>query len=145
TTAVLFRLVHAQSPTILADEYDAWLANNEELRGLLNAGHRRGAMVYRCEGDNNEVRGFSAFAPAVLCGIGTLPSTLLDRSVVIRLARATRDEIKSKSRFDPDQVKVETELCRKLARWITDHRERIETCDPQLPEEMFNRVADNWR
>src|SRR5262249_7860191 len=53
TTAVLFRLVDAQSPVILADEYDAWIRSNEELRGLLNAGHRRGAMVYRCEGEKN--------------------------------------------------------------------------------------------
>jgi putative DNA primase/helicase len=71
TTAVLFRLVDGQSPVMLADEYDCWLGYNEELRGLLNAGHRKGAMVYRCEGDNNEVRAFSAYAPAVLCGIGS--------------------------------------------------------------------------
>ena len=42
SVAVLFRLVEAHAPTILADEYDAWLRDNEELRGLLNAGHRRG-------------------------------------------------------------------------------------------------------
>jgi putative DNA primase/helicase len=143
TCAVLFRLVHAQAPTLFADEYDAWLKDNEELRGLLNAGHRRGAIVHRCEGDGFAVRGFSVFAPVMLCGIGALPGTLHDRSIVIRLPRAKRGEIKA--RFDPRHVEVENELCRKLARWVADNRERIAACEPRLPEGMFNRVADNWR
>ena len=143
TCAVLFRLVSGQFPTLLADEYDSWIKDNEELRGLLNAGHRRGAIVHRCEGEDNEVRGFSVFAPVMLCGIGALPGTLHDRSIVIRLARAKRGEIQG--RFDSRHVEVETELRRKLARWIGDYRARIEACDPQLPETAFNRLADNWR
>ncbi len=42
TTAVLFRLVDGYQPTLLIDEVDAFLKDNEELRGALNAGHRRG-------------------------------------------------------------------------------------------------------
>jgi len=143
TTAVLFRLVHAQSPTILADECDGWLADNEELRSLFNSGHRRGGKVYRCEGDGNEVRGFDAYAPAVLCGIGNLPGTLHDRSIVIRLERAKRGELKA--RFDSRHVEIETELRCKLARWCADHRAELEAFDPQLPDSLFNRLADNWR
>ena len=143
TTAVLFRLVDGQSPVMLADEYDCWLGYNEELRGLLNAGHRKGAMVYRCEGDNNEVRAFSAYAPAVLCGIGSLPGALHDRSIVIRLERARRGEIRA--RFDSRHVEAESQLCRKLARWCTDLRNEIEACDPKMPDAVFNRLADNWR
>jgi hypothetical protein len=143
TTAVLFRLVDAQKPVVLADEADAWITDNEELRGLLNAGHRKGAMVYRCEGDTNEVRGFAAYAPAVLCGIGALPATLHDRSIVIRLERAKRGELQA--RFDSRHVEREQELCRKLARWCADNRERIEACEPKLPDSAYNRIADNWR
>src|SRR5207247_4658957 len=98
SVAVLFRLVEAHAPTILADECDAWLRDNEELRGLLNAGHRRGAVAYRCEGDSNEVRGFSVFSPAVLSGIGALPGTLHDRSIVVHLERAKLGE--ARERFD---------------------------------------------
>jgi 5S rRNA maturation endonuclease (ribonuclease M5) len=143
TTAVLFRLIHAQSPSVLADEYDAWLKENEELRGLLNAGHRRGGIIPRCEGEGFEVRGFTVFAPVMLCGIGVLPGTLHDRSIVIRLARAKRGEIPT--RFDSRHVEVEDKLRRKLARWVSDNRARIEAIDPVLPENMFNRMADNWR
>lgn len=143
SVAVLFRLVDAQSPTILADECDAWLRDNEELRGLLNAGHRRGGVVYRCEGDGHEVRSFRVFAPAVLCGIGSLPGTLYDRSIVVRLERAKPGELSKL--FDPRRVERETELCRKLARWCADNAVRLEACDPALPPGAFNRLADNWR
>jgi putative DNA primase/helicase len=143
TTAVLFPLADSQSPTILADEYDAWLRENEELRGLFNSGHRQGTMVFRCEGDNNEVRGFAAYAPAVLCGIGALPATLHDRSIVIRLERAKRGELQA--RFDSRHTEAEQEHCRKLVRWCADNRAQLEECDPPLPDGAFNRVADNWR
>lgn len=61
TMAVLFRLVQCHSPTILADECDTWLRNNEELLGLLNAGHRRGGTVYRCVGDRVVFQGVVSF------------------------------------------------------------------------------------
>lgn len=143
SVAVLFRLVNAHAPTILADEYDAWLPENEELRGLLNSGHRRGGQAFRCVGDSNEVRGFQVFAPAMLCGIGTLPGTLHDRSIVIHLERAKPGELRE--RFDSRRVDREKELCRKLARWCADNAAKFESSDPTLPQKAFNRLADNWR
>ena len=143
TPAVLFRLVETCRPTLLLDEVDSYLPSNEELRGLLNAGHKRGARAFRCEGDSNTVKGYNAFAPAALAGIGNLPGTLYDRSIVIRLLRAKPGEITA--RFDSRHVTTETELCRKLARWTVDHFARLESADPALPEAAFNRLADNWR
>jgi hypothetical protein len=143
TVAVLFRAVQSCKPTLLADECDAWLGKNEEIRGLLNAGHGRGGQVYRCEGDGNEVRGFEVFAPAVLCGIGTLPGTLHDRSIQIGLRRAKRGEFAE--RFDSRRTQREVELCRKLARFCADSYSLLEECDPVLPPNVFNRLADNWR
>ena len=72
-------------------------------------------MVYRCEGKTNEVRGFAAYAPAMLCGIGALPGTLHDRSIVIRLERAKPGELQQ--RFDSRRTEKEQELSRKLARF----------------------------
>jgi len=100
-------------------------------------------MVHRCEGDDNQVRSFRAFAPVVLCGIGSLPGTLADRSIVVKLARAKQGEIQA--RFDDRRNEVERELLRKLARWTGDIREAVEQADPILPEAASNRVADNWR
>src|SRR6266480_1078466 len=143
TPAVLFRVIENRKPTLLADEYDSWLREDQELRGLLNAGHRRGGQALRCEGDNHEVKAFRVFAPAVLCGIGALPGTLHDRSILIRLERAKPGEVQK--RFDSRHTDGQVELCRKLARWCADNRARLESCNPTLPHGAFNRLADNWR
>jgi Protein of unknown function (DUF3631) len=143
TVAVLFRAVQSSKPTLLADECDAWLGKNDDLRALLNAGHRRGGQVFRCEGDAHEVRGFEVFSPAVLCGIGALPGTLHDRSIKIGLRRAKRGEVKE--RFDSRRTQREVELCRKLARFCANNHSLLEELDPVLPPNAFNRLADNWR
>jgi putative DNA primase/helicase len=142
SAAVLFRVTQRHRPTLLADECDRYLQDNDELLAMLNAGHRRGGQALRCEGDNHEVRAFNVFAPAVLCGIGALPGTLHDRSIVIRLQRAKPGELRE--RFDVRRTDREKGLCRKLARFVADYRARIEACEPSVPG-AFNRVADNWR
>jgi len=143
STAVLFRVVDKYQPTLLADECDSWIHNNEDLRGLLNAGHKRGGQALRCVGDNFEPRAFNVFAAVVLAGIGNLPGTLFDRAIVVRLARAKPGEVTT--RFDSRRIEEETERCRKLARWTADHFDTLKRCDPKLPETAFNRLADNWR
>src|SRR5262249_30787398 len=143
STAVLFRVVDKYQPTLLADECDSWIHDNEDLRGLLNAGHKRGGKAMRCVGDDFEPRAFNVFAPVALAGIGSLPGTLFDRAIVVRLARAKPGEVTT--RFDSRHIEQETELRRKLARWTADNFDTLKRCDPKLPESAFNRLADNWR
>ena len=63
TPAYLFRKVSDEdgSPTILYDEIDTVFGpkakENEEVRGFLNAGHRRGAMAGRCVVSGNSCVG----------------------------------------------------------------------------------------
>ncbi len=46
--AAVFRAIEAAHPTLLIDEADTFLTDNEELRGILNSGHSRGtAYVIR--------------------------------------------------------------------------------------------------
>jgi len=143
TAPVLFRLVDQRQPTLLLDEVDTFLPQDEELRGLLNAGHKRGGCAYRCEGSGNAVRAFKAFAPAVLSGIGPLPATLHDRSICIHLVKAEENEVTA--HFDDLHAEIEIELCRKLARWTKDNFAAIQACDPPMPKAAFNRLGDNWR
>ena len=143
TAPVLFRLVDQFQPTLLLDEADAWLPQAEELRGLLNAGHKRGACAYRCDGEGNAVRPFRAFGPAALAGIGSLPGTLHDRSICIPLVKAEAGQIPA--RFDDHRTDLEKELCRQLARWAADNFDALKSCEPVLPPTAFNRLADNWR
>jgi putative DNA primase/helicase len=143
SAAVLFRLVDQFQPTLLLDEVDTYLHQAEELRGLLNAGHKRGACAYRCEGDGNSVRAFNAFAPAALAGIGSLPATLQDRSICIPLVPAPQARLPA--HFDPLHTKPEHIIARKFARWTKDNFATLAACNPPLPHGAFNRLADNWR
>ncbi len=95
--AVLFRLLAESTRTLLLDETDAVFApksNREELRGLLNAGYRRGSPAWRMVGEGSKMRAesFEAFGPKVLAGIGGLPDTIADRAFPIRLKRKAAGE-----------------------------------------------------
>ena len=65
---------------------------NEEMRGLLNAGHQRNRYVTRVVGNDHTPHKFATFAMAALAGIGDLPDTIMDRSVVIRMRRRAEGE-----------------------------------------------------
>jgi hypothetical protein len=99
TAAALFRAVEATQPTLLFDEADTYFGpmakgDTEELRALVNAGHRKGAVAYRCYGDPSkmQVRAYPAFCAVALAGIGDLPPTILDRAVLVRMRRRAPDE-----------------------------------------------------
>src|SRR5438445_67619 len=80
-------------PTLLVDEADTIFGSpkmaekNEEMRGLLNAGHQRDRYVLRVVGNDHTPRKFYTFAMAAIAGIGDLPDTIMDRSIVIRMRR----------------------------------------------------------
>jgi putative DNA primase/helicase len=60
--AAVFRVIEAQSPTLLIDEADTFFRTHEELRGIINSGHaRRNAYVVRTVGDDHEPKSFSTW------------------------------------------------------------------------------------
>jgi putative DNA primase/helicase len=142
TTSAIFRIIASAQPTLLIDEADTFLKENDELRGILNAGHRRGGQVMRTVGDDHEPRQFPTYGPAAIAMIGHLPETLYDRSVVISLRRRRPDErIESFRCNRTEQLRI---LARKAARWAADHQSRLTDSDPDMGE-LMNRFADNWR
>jgi hypothetical protein len=88
TPAYLFRKVGGEDgpPTILFDEIDTVFGpkakEHEEIRALLNSGHRRGAVAGRClvRGKIVETEEISSYAAVALAGLGWLPDTILSRS-----------------------------------------------------------------
>jgi putative DNA primase/helicase len=143
TAAAVFRTIEAAGPTLLIDEADTFLRDNEDLRGVLNAGHKAGGQVIRCVGDDAEPRAFAVFGPAAIAAIGRLPGTIADRAIEVRMKRATRAE-----RPEPLRTAAEAEgaeLARRCARWAADNTGRLRDADPALPAGLFNRAADNWR
>ena len=143
STAVFFRVVDKYSPTLLIDEIDTFLRDNEELRGALNAGHAKGGRHFRCEGDNNDIKGFKTFAPAALADLGDLPPTLADRSIQIFLQKRLADE--PAQDFRDDLARHLEDRASQIARWVRDHKTELRTAEPELPTDVINRLADNWR
>ena len=73
--------------------------DNEEIRGLLNAGHRRGAVAGRCvvKGKIVETEEIPAYCAVAVAGLGGLPDTILSRSIIIRMRRRSPNERSSRS------------------------------------------------
>jgi hypothetical protein len=143
TPASLFRVIEAARPTLLLDEADTYARDNQDLRGVLNAGHRRDGAVIRTVGDDHEPRQFSAWAPVALAAIGHLPGTIEDRSITIGLRRRRPDEAVEPLRFD--RAGELDDLAGKATRWAADHAAKLAAADPAMPEGIVNRKADNWR
>jgi putative DNA primase/helicase len=144
TPAAVFRAVEMYRPTLLVDEADSFLKEQEGLRNILNSGHHRaGAVVVRTVGDDYEPRTFSTWAPKAIAMIGTLPPTLESRSIGIRLRRRRPDEEVEPIRLDR-LGKLEP-LRMKLARWAKDNLETLRESDPPVPPKFRDRAADNWR
>jgi hypothetical protein len=148
SVAVTFRAVDKNQPTLLLDEVDAVFGKrtkdeNEELRGLLNAGHRRGAQVPRCVGPNHELKLFNVYAAVAMAGLGDLPDTLMSRSVVVRMRRRAPLE-----RIEPYRLRLHEatghDLGDRLGTWVTEVTPSLEAAWPDMPPGVEDRPADVW-
>lgn len=141
--AALFRAVDAWKPTLLVDEADAFMRDNEELRGIINAGHTRdSAYVVRTVGDNFTPTRFSVWGAKALAGIGHLADTLMDRAIVLELRRKLPDE--SAERLRHAEPGLFDTLAEKLARFADDCRDAVRYARPELPACLNDRAQDNW-
>jgi hypothetical protein len=152
TTAALFRLIGKYQPTLLIDEADSFLKrddgkDNEDMRGILNAGHARGGQVIRTVGEDFEPRGFNVFGPVAYAWLVKrgmhVAQTLEDRSITIELRRRLPSE--TITRLRSTRTSHLRDLARRAARWVTDHIAELSAADPTLPEELNDRAMDNWR
>ncbi|MFD7745250.1 DUF3631 domain-containing protein [Streptomyces sp. NPDC059698] len=147
TAAAIFRSISDEPPTLLVDEADTIFGSpkvaekNEEMRGLLNAGHQRGRPVLRVVGKEHTPHSFATFAMAALAGIGDLPDTIMDRSVVIRMRRRAEGEQVSPYRTRRDSPALRS-LRAHLARWTASVAEQALHLEPKMPVE--DRAADTW-
>jgi hypothetical protein len=148
TPAYLFRKVadEAGPPTILYDEIDTVFGpkakDNEDIRALLNAGHRRGAVAGRCvvKGKTIETEELPAYCAVALAGLNDLPDTIMSRSIIIRMRRRSPNET-----IEPFRHRVHSKegfaLRDEIAEWS-----KIISVDvwPAMPDEITDRDADIW-
>nr|WP_127892001.1 DUF3631 domain-containing protein [Streptomyces sp. S10(2018)] len=151
SAAALFRSVSSGNgkPTILFDEIDTVFGpkagDNEELRGFLNAGHRRTGVTYRCIGDGGQqtVQAFPSYCAVAVAGLGSLPDTIMSRAVVIRMRRRARNE-----KVEPFRARVHEaeghKLRDRLATWAEQARASVVDAWPDMPEGVTDRPADVW-
>jgi hypothetical protein len=147
----LFRLVEADggTPTLLFDEIDTVFGpkagGNEEVRGFLNSGYRRGAKSLRCIGDgsNQSTEWFSSFCAVAMAGLGSLPDTILTRSVIIRMRKKAPNE-----KAEPYRRRVHEKqghaLRDRLADWAETVRDEVAQAWPEMPDGVSDRPADVW-
>ena len=147
TAAVVYRIGETYQPTLLIDEADACMRDNEGLRGVIDGGHTRStALVPRCDGPDNEVRFFLTFYPKAIAAIGRLADTIEQRSVIARLRRASGSEYRGLEYLTLAKLEALSLLRAKAARWAHDKAERLRNTEPQIPAEMTNgRMIDNFR
>ncbi|MFE7812573.1 DUF3631 domain-containing protein [Streptomyces sp. NPDC057433] len=147
TPAAVFRSITEEPPTLLVDEADTIFGTpkqaekNEEMRGLLNAGHQRNRYVTRVVGNDHTPHRFATFAMAALAGIGDLPDTIMDRSVVIRMRRRAEGESVKPFRSRRDIPGLH-ELRDRIAAWARPLLDEAADLEPDMPVE--DRAADTW-
>jgi putative DNA primase/helicase len=143
TPAALFRSIDAWQPTLLIDEADAFMRENEELRGIINCGHTRdSAKIIRVVGDDYTPTTFTVWGAKALAGIGHLPDTIMDRSITLELRRKLANEKTERLRHaEPNLFK---KITSKLARFALDYSDKVQHAKPELPDELNDRAQDNW-
>ncbi|MGI9001440.1 MAG: DUF3631 domain-containing protein [Pseudonocardia sp.] len=143
--AAVYRSISEDPPTILVDEADTIFGpkadGNEDLRGLLNAGHQRNRPAKRYDANSSRVESIPTFAMAALAGIGVMPDTIEDRAVVIRMRRRTRDEKVAPYRHKRDRPPLRA-LAGQLHEWLRTDLPVLEHAEPAMPVE--DRAADTW-
>jgi hypothetical protein len=152
TPAYIFRKIsdEAGMPTLLMDEADAIFGHskvdgNEDLRGLLNSGYRKGATAGRAAIRGKEVvtEEWPSFCAVALAGLNQLPDTLMTRSIVIPMKRRLPGQ-----RVEPYRRRVNapgaTMLYGRLAEFAAVVRTEVTDAWPELPDGIEDRDADLW-
>ena len=143
--SALYRVIQMYQPTLFVDEIETILKDNEELRGLINAGHTRdSASVIRCVGDNHEPTKFSVWSMKAIAGINAirLAETVTSRSIVFELRRKRPDENFERLRHAEDDLF--STLSSKLARFSKDYSIEVSKSRPELIDALSDRENDNW-
>jgi putative DNA primase/helicase len=147
TAAVFFRIIDAHKPTFLLDELDNMLPEDKgAMLGAMNSGYSRKGRQMRCVGDENEVRAFRTFAPFVYAMVGKPTNTFDSRTIPIEMRKATPEKARALLSLEDEdnEDKRLSDMGRKAARWVADHRDKLAKIRPDMGE-LVNRPAMNWR
>lgn len=142
TTAPLFRMIEMYQPTLFIDEVDTFLALDDSMRGVINAGFTRDNPIVRCVGEDLEPTPFNVWGAKALCGIGKIADTLQDRSITLKLRRKTTGEtVANVDKSDPKQWAT---FRAKLARFAHDNKQLLIHSQIEPLPQLNDRANDCW-
>lgn len=147
--AAMFRLVASKRMTLCIDELDSFGRDDHGLRNMLNAGFARTGSVKRAEpspdGKTYVVAEFPCYCPVAIAGIGGLPDTVLDRSILIRLQRAPKAQTQQKRRLRYREMLGYRD---KLVPHLLAHAPAIAAAigngAATMPASLDDRALDKW-
>jgi len=146
--AAFFRIFDAYKPTMLIDEADTYLNNNDKdfFRSIINAGHKRGnCFIYRADTSGNKslvpIR-FNVWGAKAIAGIGNLAPTIVDRSITIKLER--KPVTTNIKKVIHTEEEVFNTIKAKINRFVLDNYSIVKASKPSMPEFLNDRVRDNW-
>lgn len=124
--------------TPFLDEADQYFQKRAHpLNAVVNSGHTRIASKVTRKGKEYQTFGFKLIA-----AIGTLPTTIMDRSIVIPLIRKnSKEKVDRYKEKENDQAAV---LRAMIDRFVLDRQEEIQHAEPEAPEMTNDRALDNW-
>jgi hypothetical protein len=152
--SALFRMME-DCPTVLLDEVDQILKSKgplsetqQSLVGILNAGYKRGATVPRSAPNGNgkfKLERYPVYGPKAFASIGSLPGTITDRSIVVRMQRKSRKQ--KLERFLLPRVEPEAAALRtSIEGWAENNRALVEDAYKEMADldYLSDRDAEIW-
>jgi hypothetical protein len=142
SAAAIYRVIGDNCPTLVLDEADTYMQEDEVMRGVINSGHKRQfAFVIRVINDKGDTGQFSTWCPKAIARIGQPKRTILSRSIPIRLERkakgAKTEKLKSAHALELEDLR------RKISRLANDIRGDVRLFRSNA-DWLNNRAGDNW-
>lgn len=147
STAAVVRSITDDPPTLMVDEADTIFGtkkaaeNHEDVRGIINAGHQRNRPYVRWDITSRSRELCPTFAMVMLAAIGSLPDTIMDRAIDIRMRRRSPGEKVAPFRTRRDAPPLRS-LRDRVSEWVRSNISQLQQAVPVLPIE--DRAADTW-
>jgi len=142
------RTMNAERRTLLSDEGDAFLHENEVMRNVLDGSSdpdTANIALSVKSGDEWVPTELITYVPIAIASIGRLRKmeTVEDRSLAVHLKRATPVELKRLAKGRRRELEaVLRPLAEKCARWAADNAEKLKGVRPELPNGLTGREMD---
>jgi hypothetical protein len=144
TSAVLFRMIEKEQPTVLIDEADSFFHKSSEMRNIIDVGFQKKFNVMRSAGMNFEqVKLYRVFSMMAIASINNLSDTIMDRGIKIEMKRKLTEENIQPLRARAQETRFQQikQKCRKL---MLDIGEQAGSIFIDYIEGLSDRACNVW-